>query len=249
MRKNETIICVLSLALAMSIVFYFIKIDELNLLSRKKNNLLAGKSKIEKLAKDISGSSFHTLRRRNIVASKTTNLKNIVRTIAQKSKVKNVLFKKTRDANCENIEIKFSADYERNVYDFINAIRTTPNEAVIFDEIKILKNGKNDFISKIKCKLFLFNNEIAKTSISVRSSSEAKDIIATKSLRLFPRDDGEKLYTLYCVANNSKAYVNNAWMSVGDKIGDFEIKHINHDSVDIWMDGELVNIRLGKSWH
>ena len=250
MHKIEikTSLCIgLSCLLFIFLIFCVNKNQELHDFTAKKYKLISHKNNISKLSNEISKCSFNFIKPFNA----TGNFKNIIKETCKKYHIENALFKfnAAKDKYCEikNIEIKFSTKHERNIYDFIIGLQNKLDEIIIFDEIKIIKKDKHNFVTKIQFRLLLPDTREHKKSIIINSLP--KNIFFNiKSICLFPKDEETEKYTLHCIINNSKAYINDKWVNIGDELDDFKIKNIYPNSIDVQHDNEVVNISIGSNW-
>ncbi len=232
-------------------IFCISKEQELSDFTIKKHELLNQKSNISKLSDDIAECSFGFAKPSCLNCNKLDDCKNIIKEICKESHLENVLFKITltddQYFNMKNVEIKFSTKYERSVYNFIIALQKKLNEVIIFDVIKIIKKDKHNFVAKILFRLLSFGKSIYKKSIIINPllANVFSDI---RSICLFPTDEELKKYTLYCVIENSQAYINDVWMNIGDVCDNFKVKNIYQNSIDIQRENEIINVNIGYDW-
>lgn len=233
------------------LVFCISKEQELSGFVIKKHELLDQKSNISKLSQEVAECSFGFMKPSCLSFNKLDNCKSIIKEICKKSHLENTLFKITltddQYCNIKNVEIKFSTKYERSVYDFIFALQKKLDEVIIFDVIKITKKDKHNFISKIQFRLLSFHKSIYKKSIIINPLLE-NGFSDIKSICLFPKDEESKKYTLCCIIENSHAYINDAWMNIGDVRDNFKVKNIYQNSIDIQRENEIINVNIGYDW-
>lgn len=239
------LICILLAILA----FCVSKNQELSNLTIKKNEILEKKNNISKLSNEISKNSFNFARPLDCSFNSADRLNDSLKEICKKSEVENVLFKlnikKEHCCNIKNIEIKFSTKCERNIYNLIRELQNKFDAIIVFDEIKIIKKDKLSFVAKIQFRLLMFDRCMYKESIIINPL--LKNILLNKqSMHLFPNDEETKKYTLHCVINNSKAYINNVWVNIGDVLDDFKIKDIHQNSIDVYRNNEVINVKIGS---
>lgn len=115
---------------------------------------------------------------------------------------------------------------------------------IIFDNIKIVKKDKRNFITYLKCRLF----EYKYLDKSINIEPEKRKKFYASRLQLFPKDDDEKKHFLRGIIDKTKVYVDDEWKCIGDIIDEYEIKDIIERAIFIEKDGKIEKIKLGDSW-
>ena len=115
-----------------------------------------------------------------------------------------------------DIEIYFSAEREQDIYRFLQSLYNNLN--IIFDNIKIAKKDKRNFITQLKCRLFEFKG----IDKSINIEPKKKDRIYLTHLQLFPKDDEKEKHFLRGIINKTKAYIDDEWKQVGDIADEYE---------------------------
>jgi len=251
MYKNKIIFYTAIIVLSFTAVLCVIKNNELSMIKNENFDLLNRKDMMDKISKDISSCDLDIRKAKQQYFSKIKDIKQMIRELSDASQIRNVLFKKKRTENdcfwVDEIALKFSAKKERHIYDFIEQQRTSQNGFAILDHISIEKNEKSDFDVKIKYRLF-FLKECKESQDIFFHPSNVSDEFSTRSLRLFSFLKEPAKYSLYCVINKIKAFINNTWMSIDDENEDFKLKNIHDSSIDIEMDGMISRIKIGGTW-
>lgn len=224
----------------------FIKFWELDDLKNKRSLLVEKARFIVELANTIRATSWSELKSKEKIFNRNINIKNLVEKIAQKFSLQKVLFRINNevDAREKIMEIKFNVSDECLIYKFLDALWRESTGIIVFESIKILKSKPGELLVKIKCKIFSFDEKEAERSIEI---TEQKSTADSKSINLF-NSKRRKKHNLLCILDNYRAYVNNAWYGVGDKIDDWEVLNIYKNSIEIQLDNKKSTVTLGTSW-
>ncbi|GHT90290.1 hypothetical protein FACS1894122_00270 [Alphaproteobacteria bacterium] len=245
MHKNEIEIyglACLAFILLMACVFKKTKFEEV---FQEKESALFHKNNLEKLAYNISQSSFPAIKLCDDASN--YNAQKHIRDCAKKASIDKVMLKNkaTNDKyfRADEMGIQLSAKKERDIYSFLREIYAQSPGPVEVDSIGITKRGKNDFVAKIQCRLYLFDKNSLQNFVKPMKNKSMFDI---GSVSLFQSDDEE--HKLHCVIENEKAFVDNNWINVGDTIDGSTVKKIGYESIDLESKGKLDHVKIGSSF-
>lgn len=225
----------------------FVKEREIQDLKEEKIALMQKRKEIQEFSEKISNLHFALTKTRDKLMESHDDIKRILTRIAKRSHVKQVKLKRKKISqryfDIIELEVQFSAEVEKYIYNFIENIMNEFN--CIFDSIKIMKKEKKNFIAKIKCRHFQY--KFLDRCIDIIPIKKTKKVVINH-LQLFQKDDDSKKYFLHGIIDKSNAYVNGEWKRVGDTIGDYMVKNISENSITLQGDGEELEINLGDSW-
>jgi hypothetical protein len=224
----------------------------------KKRDILNRREEMAKLADEVSSHSFNISGKQNdkaqlnnISSNSIDKLKGIIKEIVAENRLENVLFKQSISDSCDlktiKFEIKFISNEEKNIHGFIDSMMRKSGFFAAFDSIKIAKKGEKSFMAKMQCRLILFKDDNYKKYVSITPS--LNEISSTGNIDIFTSSRPLMKYTISCIINNSKAFINDSWMEIGDRTNDFEIKHIYPKSIDIMSCNKVSNIKIGETWY
>jgi hypothetical protein len=196
------------------------KIVELEELKDQKNHLITIQDSINRLIKKIKNHSF--LQKKNF--DQNFDLRREVEKISKAVKVKKVSLKRNPIGGIE--EIKFSANKEKSIYEFISRLMIELPGVVQFRSIKFFLSDKNNINTVIQFKILTSGERFVKYLYNTNCNYNY-DI---PPIRLFEK---RKLHKLFCTIQNEKAYLDNSWFKVGDMIDDYELISIQQDFIEI----------------
>jgi hypothetical protein len=231
------------LALCSMCFVKFLQLDNL----RNQRNLLSEKNKsITELANSITESSFRSLKSKKKIFYQGMDVKNFIKKIVKNFSLRKVLFKMDNCASAHEkiLEIKFNSPNESRIYKIFDALWREFDGIVGFESIKILRSNLSGLFVEVKCKFFLFDEKEAKNSIEL---IEDKHRCKTKSIDLFNLR-GAKEHNLLGIIDDSRAYIDDAWYCIGDKIDDWEVANIRQNSIKIQSNNRKLTLKLGSSW-
>jgi hypothetical protein len=223
------------------------KFTEFTDLNKQKDKLIKQMDDTNKLVSDIKSASFPALQFKNKIFSDNTDIKKLVEQISRKLLIKNILLKENTSVheNEKILETKFTVLKEKQIYEFIDALYRELAGIVKFESIKIIKSNEKQLSVKILCKIFMIDKDIAINSIEITRGGNRHNNV--KSLNFFVLEKAT-LHTLFCIINNSKAYIDDSWFRIGDKIEDYKITGIYSNFIEIQNDNQKSIIKLGSSW-
>jgi hypothetical protein len=183
--------------------------------------------------------------------SRTQDPKALIENIAREHIREKIFFrhlqKRDSDFNVDDVVIRFSSHCERETYNFVNEIYAKFDGIITCDSLQIIKNNKNGFTAKITLKIYSPTDKTKADNIFLHHSDENLSP-QTKKIKLFPSDELPRTYTLHCVLNNSKAFINNFWLNAGETRDDFKIKNIFSNAIEVEQDEKIFSIKIGGVW-
>jgi hypothetical protein len=219
--------------------------SEFNELSDQESELEKHHKKTIELADIIHQNPFDYLKSKDDIFNKDTNVESVIEKISKKFLIEKILFKISPNASSNEkiIEMKFNASAEEQIYKFINALYYELPGIAKFESIKIAKLNEQELSIKIVCRTFSCDESI-KNFVSICDSNGHDNM---RSINLFAIKKTLS-HKLFCVINNSKAYIDNSWFGIGETIGEGKIVDISEDSIKIQCDNNTINVKLGHSW-
>lgn len=246
MHKNKIAICILSIILIILLCLCAAKRNKICNLENEKKQIIEKQAGFSKLSNKISNIKFNFTKTREEVIKKNHNIKKILAQISKKSHIEKVKFKSKENEQKlfkeYDVEMQFFATKEQDIYRFLQNLYNKLN--IIFDNIKIEKKDKRNFITYLKCRLF----EYKYLDKSINIEPEKRKKFYASRLQLFPKDDDEKKHFLRGIIDKTKVYVDDEWKCIGDIIDEYEIKDITERAIFIEKDGKIEKIKLGDSW-
>lgn len=247
MHKDEIKICVFLAVFAILLLLCFMKKNEINELKKEKESILEKQNEIQKLAGMISAISFDQIITKETLLKRYDDINGVLIKIAQKSHIKAAKLKKKEIKQKYykefDMEVKFLAEYEHDIYYFIENLREELN--IIFDSVKIIKKSKKNFFVQIECRCFKYN--AINKFIDIKSQKRNATFI--NHLQLFTKDEERKKHFLQGIIDRTRAYIDEEWKQSGDTIGDdCKIKNIYGESILIERNGKSKEVKLGDSW-
>lgn len=224
----------------------FIKFLKLDSLKNQRNLLDEEARSMAELANTIHKTSWNGLKSKEKIFNRNINIKHVVEKASQKFSLQKVLFRMSNGAGVREkvLEIKFNVSEESCIYKFLDTLWRESAGVVGFESIKILRSGSNELFVKIKCKIFSFEEKETGRAVEIIEEKHAVDV---KSINLFNLKKSKE-HKLLGILDNSKAYIDDAWYGVGDKIDDGEVLNIYQNSIEIQSDNKKSTIKLGASW-
>ncbi|MDR0631771.1 MAG: hypothetical protein LBF54_00795 [Holosporaceae bacterium] len=220
-------------------ILCFVKVVELGDLENQKNELIKLKSSIDDFAKKIGKSSFSCLKSKEKIFDRGDDQKKFIEQIARKLNVKKVSVK--RNSTNEIEEIKILTDQEKKIYAFIDGLIFESSGMVQINSVRLFPADRNNLTGIIKFKTHLFDKN--PNLISINPSRRNYSI---SSINLFGK---VKLHKLLATVHNAKAYVNDSWFEIGDKIDDYRLVHVDQNFIEIQEDDGLkIQVKLGGQW-
>jgi hypothetical protein len=201
------------------------------------------------LAKETKKQDFSSLGN----LRKKPSIKNIIKNCAQESFIKNILLKHS----CKNgkylveqsVSIKFLFPKEKMAYDFLDKFYQKANGIIVCDLIRIIKTEKMKFEAKMDFRIFTIPKESKSFTIKTPTKKYQQQKSVLHDINMFSPDESPTRYTLLCIIDNSRAYVNDRWVKKGDTIDNFSINYIRKNSIDLKGNKKtLNNIKIGASW-
>ncbi|MDR2268181.1 MAG: hypothetical protein LBD81_01865 [Holosporaceae bacterium] len=249
MHKNEIKIFCLLIA---TIGLWFLSLDSSNQLEKlasRSQSLQIDNSNRTKLEDDISKTllAFRVFNHGEPIIDH----REFIRSIARQTNVGNVFFRENQLDNqylraCD-VEIKFSAIDEQQIYDFLKAICENYSGIVEFCLLEIIrKNESDDFCAKIQCKLYAIDKN-TKNFIDI---IDKKSMPQSQPLCIFQLDKHRRAsHVLHCAVENMKAFVDDRWLKVKDCFDNFKIVKIHHNSIELEQASQNLKIRVGETFN
>ncbi|MDR2158058.1 MAG: hypothetical protein LBO02_01935 [Holosporaceae bacterium] len=216
-----------------------VKIAEFQEVEDQRNRLIASRNHIDELAKQIKKYSFSYLKSKELIFTPNPNLVKSIEKISKS--LKKVLIKRNPAENTE--EIKIFTQRESEIYEFIEKLLFELPGVVQFQSIRLFQSDDENFSAVVRFKVVTFDERLH--LIFLNPTVRSRDL---KSINFF--GIGEvKLHKLFCTICNSKAYIDNLWFRIGDRIDDCELAGVHQNFIEIKDDvGAITRIKLGACW-
>ncbi|MDR1361588.1 MAG: hypothetical protein LBJ16_00030 [Holosporaceae bacterium] len=250
MHKSEIkILCLLALAIAFGIADLFSG-NHLEELFLQNQSLQISKNTLARVEKSISGAPLA-----NVVCNggaPVVNYRDFLGRIAQSIAIGEVFFREssinndTPDSASRIMEIKFSAVSEQQIYDFLDAICKQCPGIIEFQQLEIIKKNDSELLVKIKCVFHTIDKKILEI---VSVPPKEKHRVAPFHIFQSARRTETLSHSLHCAIANTKAFVDDRWLTLKDHIGDFKIIKINHNSIELGRAQQSILVRVGETFN
>ncbi|MDR1551112.1 MAG: hypothetical protein LBS14_00280 [Holosporaceae bacterium] len=221
------------LALLLSVILA--KIIELEDLHDQKEALKIQLAEVRNFSREIRYIPY--LKSKDRIFVKNYDLKTEVGKISKKLNIQKILIKHLSD--CEEIRIKTAS--EKMIYTFLEELFFDLPGFVQFTNLNICPTEKNWLIATIQLRIIPCDLE---SLITIPPS--AAHLRPNSFITLFGWTQRHKLFG---IVNNSKAYIDNAWLSIGDPVDNYRISSIGSHTITIQDDtGKTTTVKLGHTW-
>jgi hypothetical protein len=217
------------------------RILELGRLESQKDHLMELRNSVNEFMQEIKIHSILCPKPKEKIFSKDNNLEQLIEKISRRSNVQKTLIKRNFNNGIE--EIKIFINQEKSIYEFIEGLLFDLPGITQFKSIRIFSTDNKSLVAIIQPKFFTFQGETSLIFIDPPARN-----CTVKSIDLFGMNKA-KLHKLFCTIGNSKAYIDDSWVQVGDGMDGYRIMNINQNSIGIQgEDGETTIVKLGESW-